>query len=108
PIELLHKEIGKMMTIYTPQGKELRQIPDDEFFKHITAMELLDLHPEYDEETSGWSFNVCSDAIKMRRGNQEDAQVIPLGPDIDINRFKKYWYLGYCKVHGYTVAGDIQ
>lgn len=97
-----------MITIYTHQGKELQQILDDEFFKHITAMELLASHPEYDEETSGWSFIIYPDAIRMCTGNQEKAQRISLAPDIDINRFKKYWYLSYCKAHGYTVVGDTQ
>ena len=97
-----------MIVIYTPQGKQLRQIPDDEFFKYITAMELLASHPEYDEETSDWSFIICPDAIRMRTGNQEKAQRIPLAPDVDVNRFKKYWYLSYCKAHGYTVVGDTQ
>jgi hypothetical protein len=91
-----------MIVIYTPQGKELRQIPNDEFFQHVTAMELLTPHPEYDEETSDWSFLTCPSTIIICTGDKEKAQWIPRTPGIDIDRFKKYWYLHYCEAHGYS------
>jgi hypothetical protein len=92
-----------MITIYTPQGEKLREIPGDDFFKHITAMELLAVHPEFDDTLAhGWSFVKLSNAIRICTGDPEKTIYIPITRDIDVDKFKKHWYLEYCQVQGYS------
>jgi hypothetical protein len=102
-----------MIEIYNPNGDTLRTIPNDDFFKQISAMELLVCHPEYDEQTSNWHFIIFSGAIRFCTGNPEKLVWIPITSDIDVDRFKKYWYLAYVEAHGYDYAvthanGEIQ
>ncbi|MEI8296181.1 MAG: hypothetical protein WCG04_06635 [Alphaproteobacteria bacterium] len=91
-----------MITIFRPNGEKIKTILDDEVFSYLSAGELLEDHPEYDELTSHWSFTVFSDKIKLCMGNPETTMWIIRNPDINVSWFKKGWYLSYCESHGYT------
>ena len=95
-----------MIMIYKPNGEQLKTILDNEFFNHISAEELLEDHPEYDEQNSNWSFTVYLDKIRLCMGSSENAVLIPLDHDINVGRFKKDWYLSYCKSQGYTYTNE--
>ncbi|MEI8295815.1 MAG: hypothetical protein WCG04_04755 [Alphaproteobacteria bacterium] len=92
-----------MITILKPNGDTLKTIPNDDYFTHISAGELMKYHPEYDE-LDGWYFKVASNTIQMRTGLKEKEEWVPRAPGIDVNRFKKHWYIAYCKTHGYACA----
>jgi len=95
-----------MITIYTPEGSKLREIPNNNFFKHITVRELLAVHPEFedvlDEEDKPWGFVASTDVILMYMGNCAKITYITVTRNVDVYHFKKHWYLEYCQVHGYS------
>lgn len=95
-----------MITIYKPngyhKGEILRRIPNDDFFKLLTAKELMKAHPEFDFETSNWSFFPSPDIIIMYTGDPSKITYIPITRSVDVNQFKKSWYLSYCECHGYS------
>jgi len=95
-----------MITIYTPKGEKLREIPNDDFFKHITTMELLAAHPEFDytldEDDKPWGFVASAEIILMYMGDHATIIYIPITRNVDVVHFKKHWYLEYCQVHGYS------
>jgi hypothetical protein len=93
-----------MLVIYKPngylKGEILKTIPNDDYFEHISAGELLADHPEYDEQ-GGWHFTISQHEIRISTGSKEKEECIARLPGFDVGRFKKYWYLAYCKHHGY-------
>ena len=95
-----------MITVYKPngyhKGEILRTIANDDFFKQLTAKELMTVHPEFDFETSNWSFFPSPDIIIMYTGDLSKITYIPITRSVDVNRFKKFWYLAYCERHGYS------
>lgn len=93
-----------MLTIFRPNGKTLRIIPDIAFFSHRRAGELLEDHPEYNEQTSDWNFTVFHGTIRFCTGNPDKHAWMHILFHNDVNWLKKAWYLCYCEAHGYTYA----
>ncbi|MEI8296248.1 MAG: hypothetical protein WCG04_06995 [Alphaproteobacteria bacterium] len=99
-----------MITICKPNGEKLKTIPNslssgldrDEFFKYVSAGELLEDHLELDEQNN-WSFTIFPGAIRICTGDPVNPTWVNLTPDINVGKFKKDWYLDYCKKHGYSV-----
>ena len=121
-----------MIEIYNLKSKKLKSIPNDEFFNHVSAGELLEDHPEYDETRTDWSFFIYPPKwvrslylklkkecltppiqtaydqnlglIEICQGDYANPMWIPMPPDLNIGLIKKEWYLAYCKNHGYVVT----
>ena len=121
-----------MIEIYNLKGKKLKSIPNDEFFNHVSAGELLADHPEYNESRTDWSFVIfppkwvhslysklkkeCVSPpiqaaydqqlglIEICQGDYANPMWIHMLPGLNIGLVKKEWYLAYCKHHGYVVT----
>lgn len=124
-----------MIVIFNSQGKKLKSIPNnDEFFNHVSAGELLEDHPEYDQANTRWSFIIFPPEkvpelyfnmkrefltppikeafghvlglIEICQRNYEHPTWVPITPGLDIGKLKKDWYLDFCKRHGYVIEKD--
>ena len=120
-----------MIEIYNLKGEKLKSIPNDEFFNHVTAGELLTDHPEYDETRTDWSFVIFPHKwvdslysklkkervtpsiqaaydqqlglIEICQGDYANPMYIHMLPGLNVGLIKKEWYLLYCKHHEYVV-----
>src|SRR3954462_13334817 len=111
-----------MIEIYNLKGKILKSIPnEDEYFKHISAGELLEVHPEYDKDKIDWSFVIFPPKsvhnlylqlkkesltrpiqiayeqqlglIEICHGDYANPLWIHMTAGVDIGMMKKEWYL---------------
>lgn len=119
-----------MINICKPNGKPIKSFKNDDEFNHISAGELLEVHPEVD--TTHWGFVVFPPesvhnlyfnlkqkpvpaplkeayeqqlgVIEVCKGDYANPTYVPIISGLDIGKLKKDWYFECCTKHGFLVV----